>query len=177
VTLIEIIWVIAMLVSEKITRPSARTEGLGGVGDLSSLVGDDVVQEVVATPNPKHALTNAMAHRPSSRPCILEGDGICGGSTKFVTLRLRCEAGAGWLKKMSLGYTNGAGSGVCTKSGICPSAWQIDTLAPLGDSCIYEACKHVTSSRRMQCHEWVKRLIGRGWTRYRDIGDLTLDKI
>jgi hypothetical protein len=83
----------------------------------------------------------------------------------------------GWLKKMSLGYTKGVGWGVCTKSGICPSTWQIDTLSPLDDNCIYEACKRVTRSRRMQCHRRVKRLVRRGWTWYSDIGDLTSDKI
>jgi hypothetical protein len=32
-------------------------------------------------------------------------------------------------ENVSLGYSNGVWWGVCTKSRICPSAWQIDTLA------------------------------------------------
>jgi hypothetical protein len=59
-----------------------------------------------------------------------------------------------WVtEKVSLGYAKGVGWGVCTKSGICPSTWQIDTLGPLGDNCINESCKRVTRSRRVQCHE------------------------
>jgi hypothetical protein len=82
-----------------------------------------------------------------------------------------------WLKKVSLGYAKGVGWSVCTKSGICPSTWRIDTLGPLGDKCIYEACKCMTRSQRMQCHRRVKRLVKRGRTRYIDIGDLTSEKI
>ena len=79
--------------------------------------------------------------------------------------------------KVLLRYSNGVGWGVCIKIGICSSAWQIDTLGPLGDDCIYEACKRVTRSRECNVTGTSKTVCQkRDRTRYRDTKDWISDK-
>ena len=52
----------------------------------------------------------------------------------------------GESERCSSGIPMRVGWGVCIKIRICVSEWWIDTLGPLGDDYIHQACKHVTRS-------------------------------